>query len=475
MKDRKLTFTTSSLPALLIVLLLPILQLAGEIPTELQNLSYGIYPPSCEYDSSRFNYNKRYNVFPEAIFIPPTKEDVAFVLSMLKKYHLPFALRSGGHCYEPASLSSGYIIDLSAFTEIIADVDTSTAYLGSGCLFENIIPTLGALDYAIPAGTCPTNCINGYTLGGGIGLLSRLYGMGCDSVKSITFLDANSQISVVTAENHPDLFWALLGGGNGSYGIVLGFTYAIYYVPKVSYLKLSFKWDPKTFPAIYEAWQKWVLDLPHEISTILQLYYDSGELFFDITGLKAGAEPFTEWQSAFAKYDPTVFVFEGSYADSSEFWAHQSDLPFLKGRTKIMMKPLSKGGIKQIVEYINLLLKDKPRINEILEFEAYGGKIPQGKTSFFPRQAFGCIFQQTAWKEQTQGAEALAYNTSFYKAISRHTSIYSYANIVDYDLGTNYLKAYYGKNVDRLIKVKRKVDPENLFHWPQSIPLVAPL
>lgn len=460
--------------ALLIILLIKVCQLVGEIPPELQNLPYGIYPTSSDYNTARFNYNKRYNVFPQAIFVPTKEHDVAFVLGMLKNYKLPFAVRSGGHCYEPASLSSGYIIDLSNFNDIIPDTKSSTVYLGSGCLFENIISILGALNYAIPAGTCPTNCINGYTLGGGIGLLARLYGMGCDSVQSITFLDAKGRISKVTAESHPDLFWALLGGGNGSYGIVLGFTYSMYYVPTVSYFDLSFKWDPKTFSKIYQAWQKWVLTLPDEISTILQLYYNNGELFIEITGLKAGSEPFTEWECPFAKFDPSVSIFQGSYSDSSEFWAHQSDLPFLKGRTKILMEPLSKKGIKQVVNYIDLLLKDKPQINEILEFEAYGGKIPEGTTSFFPRKAFGCLFQQTAWEQQCQTDQALAYSGSFYAAISPYTSMYSYANIVDYDLGPAYLNAYYGTNVHRLIQVKRQVDPENLFHWRQSIPLVIP-
>ena len=232
--------------------------ITNAIPVELQGLSYGIYPTSPTYNTARFNFNKRFNVFPQAIFVPTTNDEIVFVLSTLTQYNLPFALRSGGHCYEPGSLSSNYIIDLSGFDQITPDVSTSSVYIGAGALLGDVISVLGALDYAIPVGTCPTNCITGFTLGGGLGLLGRTYGLACDSVQSITLLTASAEIIEVTADSDPDLFWALRGGGNGSYGIVLGFTYTMYYIPVVTYYRLSWNWSPKTFATIFQAWQQWV-------------------------------------------------------------------------------------------------------------------------------------------------------------------------------------------------------------------------
>src|SRR5207248_4531231 len=87
-------------------------KLFHRIPSKLRNLPYGIYPISKGYDTARFNFNKRFNIFPRMIITPKTIEEVVFALKMMKKHHFEFAIRSGGHCLEPGSLSSGYIIDL---------------------------------------------------------------------------------------------------------------------------------------------------------------------------------------------------------------------------------------------------------------------------------------------------------------------------------------------------------------------------
>src|SRR5438128_493334 len=92
------------------------------IPTELQNLSYAIYPTSPGYNKARFNFNKRFDVHPRAIIMPRTQQEASFVLTILKKHQLEFSVRGGGHCYEPASLSSGYIFDLSNFNSISPDL-----------------------------------------------------------------------------------------------------------------------------------------------------------------------------------------------------------------------------------------------------------------------------------------------------------------------------------------------------------------
>lgn len=458
----------------LFVLLMKMLVLGAEIPPELKNLSYAVYPGDIEYNTVRFNKNKRFNICPKAIFYPTTEQEAAYVLSVLKQYELKFAVRSGGHCYEPGSLSSGYIIDLSEFDEIIPDVQSSRVYIGAGTRLGDVINTLGAIDYAIPLGTCPTNCITGYTLGGGIGLLGRKYGLGCDSVQSITFLTADSEVIEVNENNYPDLFWALCGGGNGSYGIALGFTYTMYYIPIVSYYDLKWNWNPKTFPKIFQAWQEWVLSLPENISTIMRLTYENEKVYLNIFGLKISDEPFTEWENAFEKFHPEVIINQESFLDSSKSWATESPLPFNKAKSKIMMRPLSKKVPPKIANFFEQLLSDKPKISVFFEFEAFGGIIPQFDTSFFPRNAFGWWYQAYYWGNKNDTQQALRYSRKFYSKTSHNVSRYSYANTVDYDIGKHYLNAYYGDKTSRLIHVKRKYDPTNLFHWTQSIPLRKP-
>lgn len=450
------------------------------IPPELRQLAYGIYPKSPEYNTARLIFNKRFVYFPKAIFVPTTFQEVQYLIGVLRQYHLPFAIQSGGHCIEPGSLSSYYVISLKNFNSIIPDITTGQVYIGAGAKLETVIHTLGLIDYAIPTGTCPSVGVAGLTLGGGLGLLSRIYGLTCDSVQSITFVNADSEIIEVSATNYPDLFWALRGGGNGSYGIALGFTFNMHYIPVVTYYELMWNYDPYLIPDIMVTWQKWVKDLPEIISSDLAIRHpshltsrpeESPPLTIRIFGLKVGSEPFTEWEDAFESLHPSVFIRSGSYLEMSKFWAKESDLPFLKYKSRILMKPLTLNAIMDITRFFKRLERRDPNYLVYFEFERFGGQVPNNHTAFFPRHAFGWWAQAYFWPEQKQSEEVLALSRRFYASIPKEVSRYCYANLVDYDLGKHYLKDYYGNHVDRLIRIKRKYDPTNLFHWKQSIPL----
>lgn len=449
-------------------------------PPELSNLTYAIYPNSPEYNTARLIFNKRFVYFPKAIFVPTTPQEVQYLVGVLKKHHLPFAIQSGGHCIEPGSLSSYYVISLKNFNAIIPDITTSQVYIGAGAKLETVIQTLGLIDYAIPTGTCPTVGVTGLTLGGGLGLLCRTYGLTCDSVQSITFVNAYSDVIEVNAANYPDLFWALRGGGNGSYGIVLGITFNMHYIPVVTYYELMWDYDPHLIPDIMVAWQKWVKNLPEIISSVLVIRHpnhltalpeESPLLTIRIVGLKVGSEPFTEWKEAFKCLRPSVFIQSGSYLEMSKFWARESNLPFLKYKSRILMRPLTLNTIMDVTRFFEKLERRNPNYLVYFEFERLGGQVPNNHTAFFPRHAFAWWAQAYFWPEQKQNEEVLALSRRFYASIPKEVSRYCYANLVDYDLGRSYLKDYYGNHVDRLIHVKRKYDPTNLFHWKQSIPL----
>lgn len=455
------------------------MQEEGCIPEEFQNLSFAVYPGSCQYGIDRFNYNKRFNYFPKIIFYPKKAKQVQFLVKVFKKYHLEFAIRSGGHCFEPGSLSSDYIVDLSNFNKIIPDIHQKEVYIGAGSELKNVIRILGELDYAIPTGTCPSVGVTGLTLGGGIGFLCRQFGLTCDSVKKITLVNAEGKIIEASHDTHPDLFWALRGAGNGSYGIVLGFTFEIHYIPVVTYYELMWEWDINLLKPIMETWQSWAETLPDSTTTVLGVRHpnfmcavpeESPPLVIRINGLKVGAGPFTEWK-AFKKFHPKVRIVQTSYLDSSKYWSKESPLPFNKGKSKILDRPLKEKTIDHVVEFFRKLEEKNPDFLAYFNFERFGGKVASNNSSFFPSQAFGWWEQAYFWKFPEQTKKVLTLSRRFYQTLSNKTFPYCYANFVDYDLGKEYLKRYYGDHVDRLITIKQKYDPHNLFHWKQSIPL----
>lgn len=443
--------------------------LQKSIPFKLQGLPFVTYPIEIsDYNTERFNFNKRFNVFPKAIIVPKSFSTLSKVLSFLRKRDLNFSIRSGGHCFEPGSLSNDYILDLRRFNTF--EICKDTVYIGAGVRLGPIIGELGKYDLAIPTGTCQTVGIAGLTLGGGIGFLARTFGLTCDALKSITFLTADSKIIKVDKDHHSDLFWALCGAGNGSYGIALGFTFKAFFIPKASFLQLKWDWNPLLVQQIFDAWQAWIQQLPDSINPILTLAYSNGRLSILLEALKVGKEPFIEWKPAFETFNPEVDLQEGSYVDLAKLWVDSPTDPFQKIKSFMAFQPISNSVIQMTIQYFEQLKANQAPFKVGFEFAALGGKYAQGDTAFFPRKAFEWWHQSVNWDLQEQEAAALASIRQFYSTVAPLVSNFCYANDVDYDLGDQYLEAYYGDHVNRLIQIKNIYDPQNIFHWQQSIP-----
>ncbi len=446
--------------------------LLNSIPPALQGLSYVLYPNCDVYNTYRFNYNKRFNVFPTAIIMPETQTELQYAFQVLTSNNLPFVVRSGGHCYGPGSLTSGYIIDLRNFNEIIPNTSNNTVTIGAGCHLGDVISALGAINYAIPTGTCPSVGVSGLALGGGIGLLGRAYGLTTDSIISMTVLTADGTIIEVTQNTYPDLFWALRGAGANAFGIVLNFTFTMYYIPTVSLLKLSWAWNPAQAAQIFDAWQQWFPTQSKNITSELVFVYKNGQVTLKLSALKVGAAPFTEWQSTFKSFNPTVSLYQGTYLGAADIFASNYTQPFSKVKSKFLFSPLSAAGIAKVIDIMNQLANNPCPYLLFLEFGGgSGGAVAQGDTSYYPRTAYASLFEFIYWQYEFQQEGALNLIRQSYNALAPYTSPFSYANLVDYDLGASYLYAYYGSNIDRLLQIKNKYDPNNIFTWRQGIPL----
>jgi len=447
--------------------------LLSEIPTALQGLDYVMYPNCDVYNTNRFSYNKRFNYFPHAIIVPRTESEMQYAFSVLKNNKLPFSVRSGGHCYEPGSLSTGYIIDLRNFNSIVPDVSTQTAFIGAGCHLGDVIEALGALDYAIPTGTCPSVGVTGLALGGGIGLLARKCGLTCDSILSVRLLMADGNIVDITQAGYPDLFWALCGAGANAYGIVLGFTFRMYHLPVVSLLQLTWPWNPTVVKQIIEAWQAWFPQQSRDITSEIVPIYNRGVLQLKMNALKANGQPFTEWETTFDKFDPIVNLYTGSYLGAAELFASNYTMSFSKVKSLFPFSPITEAGLDTLINFFTQLQYNP--CDYLMFFDlggAQGGAIQDGDSAYFPRNAFAWIFDFIYWPEQQQGQMCINLARKVYQQLEPFTSPYSYANLVDYELGADYLHAYYGNHVERLISIKNKYDPTNIFTWAQGIPLV---
>ncbi|MFD6726933.1 FAD-binding oxidoreductase, partial [Streptomyces sp. NPDC060131] len=215
-------------------------------------------------------YNTRFDTLkPTAVAYAAHPDDIRTALSYARAHRIPVAIRNGGHSYAGWSSGDGrLIIDVSTLNRVRASA--GEAVVGAGAKLIDVYRALAAKGVTVPAGSCPTVGISGLTLGGGHGVVSRAYGLTCDSLTRATLITADGkEITADATGAHKDLFWALRGAGNGNFGIVTEFRFRTHPAPRAVSAYLSWPW--RKAAAVVRAWQEWGPDQPDEIWSSLHL------------------------------------------------------------------------------------------------------------------------------------------------------------------------------------------------------------
>ena len=208
------------------------------------------------YATARRLYNTRYDTLkPSAIAYVKHPADIAECLAFARRYDTPVAIRSGGHSYAGWSSGNGkLIVDVSALSKVGAPSGGITR-IGAGAKLIDVYEGLGAHGVTIPGGSCPTVGISGLTLGGGHGVVSRAYGLTCDSLVGATLVTADGKTVDCDKSRHPDLFWALRGAGNGNFGVVTELRFRTHPAPRAVMAYMTWPWAKAA--KVVASWQKW--------------------------------------------------------------------------------------------------------------------------------------------------------------------------------------------------------------------------
>lgn len=191
-----------------------------------------IRPGDTTWNTARQLYNTRFDTLkPAAIAYVAHPADIRTALTYAHAHNLHVAIRNGGHSYAGWSSGNGrLVIDVSKLNKIHASA--GTAVIGAGAKLIDVYRGLAAKGETIPAGSCPTVGVSGLTLGGGHGVVSRAYGLTCDSLTRATIITADGKQLTADATTNKDLFWALRGAGNGNFGIVTELQFKTHPAPK---------------------------------------------------------------------------------------------------------------------------------------------------------------------------------------------------------------------------------------------------
>jgi FAD/FMN-containing dehydrogenase len=223
-----------------------------------------IQPGDDAYEAARKVYNGMIDKRPALIVRCVDVADVVSALTFAREQQLTVAVRGGGHSGPGlGTCDDGLVIDLSPMKGVFVDAATRTVRVGGGCTWGEVDHATHPFGLATPSGFISTTGVGGLTLGGGIGYLSRTYGLSLDNLLSVQMVLADGQIVTASAEANPDLFWAVRGGG-GNFGVVTSFQFRLHPVSTV-YGGPIF-WPLEQAGELIRFWRDFILSAPEDIN-----------------------------------------------------------------------------------------------------------------------------------------------------------------------------------------------------------------
>ena len=213
----------------------------------------------------RSTFNTMHDGQPDVVASCVTTDDVVDAVKRARDEGLPVAVRGGGHSIAGLStIDGGMLIDLAAMNGVEVDQERRLATVGGGALWSDLDSATQPFGLAVPGGVVSDTGVAGLTLGGGYGWLRRKYGLSCDSVVEAEVVCADGEVRTASASSHPDLYWAIRGGG-GNFGIVTSFTFALHPVgPDVAFAATFYPIEEAA--QVMRAWREYVEQAPDEVT-----------------------------------------------------------------------------------------------------------------------------------------------------------------------------------------------------------------
>lgn len=208
-------------------------------------------PGDSTYAAASLLANMRFDgTKPAAIIKCNSVEDVRTGLAFVRNNKLAVTPRSGGHSWAGTSTTTGVVLNVTPMNAIQVNAN-GTAKVGAGARLAEVYDRLIANGVCIPSGTCLTVGIAGITMGGGIGILDRQFGLTCDNLLAAEVVTADGRLINCDATTEPELFWALRGGGGGNFGVATSFTFKTHRIEDISVARADFRFQD--FAAMFDA------------------------------------------------------------------------------------------------------------------------------------------------------------------------------------------------------------------------------
>lgn len=438
-----------------------------------------VLPTDATYDNIRAIWNGMVDKKPALIVQVKTEDDVPPVVNFARKHRYELSVRGAGHHIAGNCLvENGITIDFSKMKKVTVDADAKTAVAEPGATLADFDKATMKHRLATPVGINSTTGIAGLTLGGGFGWLTKQYGLTIDNLLSANIVTADGRKLRASKTDNKDLFWAIRGGG-GNFGVVTQFKYQLHPMRKEVFAGLI------AFPflqskPILKQYREFAASAPEELNVwvvlrqapplpflpedvhgkmilFLAVFYNGdaskGEnlatflnAFGDPVGAHVGMQPYVNWQQAF---DPLLTPGARNYWKSHNF------------------TNISDGLIDSMVSYSGKI--PSPHTEIFLgSIQGAANKVAKDATAYPNRDAKFVVNVHGRWMEAKDDKKCIKWCRDFFKDTQPYASAGAYVNFMTDD-ETDRISAAYRSNYNRLVTLKQKYDPTNLFHINQNI------
>ena len=437
-----------------------------------------IRPTDDTYNEERSIYNAMIDKRPGMIVKCKNKKDVQAAVDFARTEGMEVSIRGGGHNGAGLALvDDGMVIDLSPMKDIQVDPGKRTAVVQAGCLLKEVDKATHEHGLALPSGIIGTTGVGGLTLGGGIGYLSRKAGLTVDRLQEAEIVLASGELVTASETSHPDLFWAIRGGG-GNFGVITSFTFNLLPIKNV-YAGPMF-WPLEQAREAMKFYDEITKDVSNDLYGFFTfLIVPPGDPFPEhlqsqnVCGVAwCYTGPIEKAEEVFKpirKFGPPILDFVGEIA-----------MPALNGMFDELYPPgmqwywrshfineLTDESIQENIKHGSNI----PSIHSTTHLYPIDGAVHDvkpGDTAWAKRDARWCQVIVGVDPDPENADKITKWCKDYYDGLIPYSDGGAYVNFM-MEEGETRIKASYGKNYKRLSETKGKYDPDNFFHMNQNI------
>lgn len=438
-----------------------------------------VTPADADYDDARAVWNGMIDKRPALIVQAAATDDIATTIGFARANDLRLAVRGGGHNVAGnGTVEGGVVLDLGRLNGVEVDAASRLVRIGPGATLGDIDRATEPHDLVVPVGVVSGTGIAGLTLGGGVGWLVRRYGLTIDNLVAADVVLATGEQVTASEEEHPDLFWGLRGGG-GNFGVVSSFTFRAYPLNHDVFAGTLVYEQPKWRDAL-ASFARLAPDLPDDLTVLMTLLvppadWELGDRPLLLMGFAWAGPDRAEGEAVIGRIrdgcEPDVSVL-----DPTRWLTFQTafDVPLAKGSRAYWRNASFERFDEPLIETL-AAWSGRQRYGTAVDIHHMGGaygRVPEDATAYPTRAAEYLVNIYGFWSDPAEDAERIAWVKGFSNAIDAWSMVGQYVNFLgqdEADARAKGIAAYGAAKYERLVSVKRRYDPGNVFRINHNI------